>query len=120
MADFNNTLRSLRQQAELSQQELGDRLGISKSAVSMYERGERTPDLELLERMADFFDVDLTYMVGTEKKITKLTGTHEDDEAADKGGALTMLSAEERAVIKAYRLASTDTRAAARAVLGVK
>ena len=55
MADFNNTLRSMRKDAGLSQQELGDRLGISKSAVSMYERGERTPDLELLERIADFF-----------------------------------------------------------------
>ncbi|MDD5852588.1 MAG: helix-turn-helix transcriptional regulator [Lachnospiraceae bacterium] len=120
MADFNNTLRSMRKDAGLSQQELGDRLGISKSAVSMYERGERTPDLELLERIADFFDVDLTYMVGSEKKITKLTGTEADDEAADQGGALTLLSAEERAVIKAYRLASADTRAAARAVLGVK
>ena len=120
MAEFAKIFKQLRLERELSQSRLADQLGISKSAVSMYERGERTPDLELLERMADFFDVDLTYMVGTEKKITKLTGTHEDDEAADKGGALTMLSAEERAVIKAYRLASTDTRAAARAVLGVK
>ncbi len=119
MAGFRNTLKELRKDAGLSQQELGVRLGISKSAVSMYERGERTPDLELLERIADFFDVDLTFMVGSEKKVTRLTGTHEDDEAAEHSGAFTMLSAEERAVVKAYRLASTDTRAAARAVLGV-
>ena len=49
MADFANVLRLLRNGRGLSQQELALSLGISKSAVNMYERGERQPNIETLE-----------------------------------------------------------------------
>ena len=55
MADFANVLRLLRNEKGLSQQELALSLGISKSAVNMYERGERQPNFETLELIADFF-----------------------------------------------------------------
>ena len=47
MAVFANILKTLRTDKHLSQQELATRLGISKSAVSMYEQGRREPDFEL-------------------------------------------------------------------------
>lgn len=119
MADFAVVFKNLRKEKGLTQQELADRLGTTKSTISMYERGERRPNFEIAEAITDFFGVDLSYLIGTSDKVTKLTGTHADDEAAGQGGAMTLLSAEERALIKAYRLASADTRAAARAVLRV-
>ena len=45
MAVFANILKTLRTDKHLSQQELATRLGISKSAVSMYEQGRREPDV---------------------------------------------------------------------------
>jgi transcriptional regulator with XRE-family HTH domain len=39
-------------------------IGISKSSVNMYERGEREPNLETLEKIADFFAVDMDYLHG--------------------------------------------------------
>lgn len=119
MAEFAVIFKNLRKERGLTQQELADRLGTTKSTISMYERGERRPSFEIAEAITDFFGVDLSYLIGTTDKVTKLTGTNADDEATEQGGAATLLSADERALIRAYRLASSDTRAAARAVLGV-
>lgn len=64
MSGFSETLSSLRKREGLTQSELAARLGISKSAVSMYERGQREPELELLEKMADTFHVSVTALLG--------------------------------------------------------
>ena len=63
---FSERLRELRQSKLLSQSQLADALNISKSAVSMYELGKREPDLDTLERIADFFNVDINYLLGKE------------------------------------------------------
>ena len=53
LSAFSETLSRLRRERGLTQAELGARLGISKSAVSMYECGNREPELDLLRAMAD-------------------------------------------------------------------
>lgn len=64
MSKFSERLKELRTSRKLSQQELADKLGTSKSSVNMYERGEREPGLEMLETIADFFNVDMDYLHG--------------------------------------------------------
>ncbi len=64
MSAFSETLARLRRERGLTQAELAARLGISKSAVSMYERGNREPELELLEAMADVFGVSVSALLG--------------------------------------------------------
>lgn len=56
----------------MSQQDLADALGISKSAINMYERGERQPNFETLESIADYFNVDIDYLLGRTNKTTKI------------------------------------------------
>ncbi len=64
MSAFSETLVRLRRERGMTQAELAARLGISKSAISMYERGNREPELELLEAMADLFGVGVSAMLG--------------------------------------------------------
>ena len=64
MTKFNTRLRELRKSKALSQQNLADIVGMSKSTINMYERGDREPGLEMLETLADFFNVDLDYLLG--------------------------------------------------------
>ena len=71
VSKFNLRLRELRKQEKLTQQELADNLGISKSSVNMYERGEREPGLDLLETTANFFDVSVDYLVGKSTEMGK-------------------------------------------------
>lgn len=72
MAQFDKILKLLRNERQLSQQELADALGISKSSINMYERGERQPNFEVLETIADYFNVDIDYLLGRTSKTTKV------------------------------------------------
>lgn len=64
MGDFHNILKQLRLHHQMTQDDLAKKLGISKSAISMYENGNREPDFETLEAIADFFKVDMNYLLG--------------------------------------------------------
>lgn len=64
MANFASVFKNLRRRELLTQEELAKKLGISKSAISMYENGNREPDFETLESIADFFNVDMNYLLG--------------------------------------------------------
>lgn len=64
MPKFSDRFKQLRTERRLSQQNLADQLGFSKSSVNMYERGEREPGLESMETIADYFNVDLDYLMG--------------------------------------------------------
>ena len=73
MAVFANILKTLRTDKHLSQQELATRLGISKSAVSMYEQGRREPDFDILNKIADIFQVDADYLSRLPHTLIPLT-----------------------------------------------
>ena len=81
MANFSNVFRELRTNANLTQQELANKLGVSRSAIGMYENGEREPDFETLELIADFFNVDMNYLLGKTPYTTAINtiAAHHDD-----------------------------------------
>ncbi len=56
-------LRIMRKQNRLSQQQLADALGISRSTYCSYEIGRRTPDIEMLLNLAEFYKLSLDKMV---------------------------------------------------------
>lgn len=64
MGQFASILKQLRLQKGLTQPQLAERLGISRSAISMYERGEREPDIATMEAIAALFGVDMNYLYG--------------------------------------------------------
>ena len=64
MASFNEILKQLRNRDNLSQAELAQKLGVAKSTIGMYESGKREPDFETLESIADFFNVDMNFLLG--------------------------------------------------------
>ena len=67
MASFKEMLKYLRVRDNLSQAELADKLGVAKSTISMYEVGKREPDFETLEAIADFFNVDMNFLLGKDR-----------------------------------------------------
>lgn len=66
MTSFKEVLKYLRNREHLSQSELAETLGLAKSTISMYEVGKREPDFETLEVIADFFRVDMNFLLGKE------------------------------------------------------
>lgn len=65
MATLGERLRMLRKEkTRHSMKEFGKIFGLSESAIGMYERDEREPDLKTLNKIADYFDVSIDYLVG--------------------------------------------------------
>jgi transcriptional regulator with XRE-family HTH domain len=67
---FSVNLKRLRELSNLTQEELATKAGTSKSAISMYERGERFPSEQMLETFADLFNVDMNMLLGKQEKST--------------------------------------------------
>ncbi|HZK57533.1 MAG TPA: helix-turn-helix domain-containing protein [Clostridia bacterium] len=61
---IGNILKSLRIRDGLTQEELAKKLKYSRSIISMYESGDRKPPIDVLEELADFFNVDMNYITG--------------------------------------------------------
>ena len=80
MVDFGSNLKRLRVQEGLTQQQLADRIGVTKSVVSYYELQERHPSPEVLIKLAAVFHVSTDYLLGIEKgERIDLTGLDEED-----------------------------------------
>ena len=65
---FKDVLKDLRTSRKLTQAELAQAVGISQTAISLYERGEREPDMQLLSRFAQLFSVDMNFLLSTEAR----------------------------------------------------
>lgn len=65
-------IKALREKKGISQAELGRKIGISRSSISMYESEERIPTVEIYENLADFFNVDVDFLMGRSDKTTVL------------------------------------------------
>lgn len=65
--EFNNKLYELRKQKGFSQEELANRLNVSRQTVSKWEVGESTPDMEKLVAISDLFDVSLDELIKGEE-----------------------------------------------------
>ena len=61
---FGDVFKIERENKGLSQNELAEKIGMSKSVISMYENGKRFPSFDALEVICDFFNVDSDYMLG--------------------------------------------------------
>ena len=57
---------ALRKQNGFSQEEFAEKIGVSRQAVSSWERGIATPDVETLNALAKLFDVDLSSLINGE------------------------------------------------------
>lgn len=59
-------IKELRKEKGLTQQELGDKINVTKVSICCYENGTRNPTLQTLQDLAEFFGVDLTYFLGVD------------------------------------------------------
>ncbi len=66
MSSFHVILKQLRKNSNMTQPELAQKLGVSRSAISMYELGSREPDFETLEAIADVFNVDMNTLISND------------------------------------------------------
>ncbi|MBS6432811.1 helix-turn-helix domain-containing protein [Enterococcus raffinosus] len=87
---FAQQLKKLRKRTpHLTQMDMAKELGVAKTTYASYEQGKRTPDIEMQNRIADFFNVTLDYLHGREQKSSFSTkqmtvAAHIDDEVTEE------------------------------------
>ncbi|MBQ9551581.1 MAG: helix-turn-helix transcriptional regulator [Clostridia bacterium] len=70
MVEFGTLLRDLRKQSGLSQEQLAERIGVTKSVISYYELSERIPSPDVLIKISDVFHVTTDYLLGRDDCMT--------------------------------------------------
>ena len=60
---FKDNLISLRKMRGISQEELADKIGVTRQTLSKYETGESLPDIERCRAIADFFEISMDDLV---------------------------------------------------------
>ena len=58
---LHEKLKALRIRNHFTQQDIADRLGVTRSTVSNFEIGRRKPEIDVLEKLAAIYNVDLNY-----------------------------------------------------------
>lgn len=66
---FKDRLKGLREDRDLTQDQIADVLSITRSAVANYENGIREPDMALLVKISDYFNVSLDYLLCRTNKM---------------------------------------------------
>lgn len=66
---FSKRIKELRKEAGLTQQELGDKLNLTKVSICSYEKGLRMASIDTLIDISNLFKVDIDYLIGTDTYV---------------------------------------------------
>lgn len=64
-------LRIIRKQRKLNQLKVAFDLNISREALSHYENGKRSPDIQMLRRLSQYFGVSIDFLINGEEFLNK-------------------------------------------------
>ena len=87
-------LKELRKEKNITQEELADKMGVSRRTVSRWETGTNMPDMDILIDISDLYDVDLREILDGEIKDIKM-----DNETKETVLKVAEVSNEEKAKI---------------------
>ena len=79
---FKDSLKKLREEKNLSQEVFARAMGIAQSTVGNWESGTRMPNIEMTQKVADFFNVSVDYLIGR-KDISIQDSSIQDSPAQD-------------------------------------
>ena len=80
MVDFGNVLKILRLKNNMTQAQLAQKLGLTKSVISAYETGLRLPSYDILIHISKIFNVSTDFLLGQEhKQEIDLSGLSRDE-----------------------------------------
>lgn len=65
---INTNLKKLRQQHQLTQEELAEKLDVSRQVIAKWEKGESTPDIHFCATLADLYDVTIDNLINYDEQ----------------------------------------------------
>lgn len=77
---FNENLRNTRERLGMSQKEVAESIGVAKSTYSLYESGNREPNVQTIKKIADTFHVSADVLLGIDEQPQTLAAHFDGDE----------------------------------------
>lgn len=101
MAEISTILKDLRNEKGISQDRLAEELGTTRSAIGNYETGRRLPSYEMAEKIADFYNVDMMYLLGKQdkKRMVAISNPIINDRTVAYWERLQQLAAEKQEIV---------------------
>lgn len=69
---FSDRIRELRKTKGLSQEELAEKLGVSRQAISKWESAQSLPDIDKIVSLSDYFEVSTDYLLKGVEPLTAI------------------------------------------------
>ena len=69
--DFGNRLKKVREEKDFKREDLAKQIGTSAAIIGRYERGERTPSVDIAKKIAEALGVSLDYLAGDTSVLVK-------------------------------------------------
>lgn len=82
--NFNENLKEARIKSGLSQKEVSENIGVAKSTYSLYESGNREPNVNTIKKIADVLSVSADTLLGIEDEPTTLAAHFDGDEYTEE------------------------------------
>lgn len=77
---FNDNLKIARERKGLSQKEVADRIGVAKSTYSLYESGNREPNVQTIKKISDALNVSADDLLGLTVNPVTIAAHFEGDD----------------------------------------
>ena len=98
---FADRLNILRKQQNLTQSELAKKINVAPSTVGMWERSHREPDIDMLIKLANYFNIDINFLLGISNDRTP-PGKKENNRNATSSKE-NVYSKDEQSLVESYR-----------------
>lgn len=82
--NFNENLKEARLKSGLSQKDVAEKIGVAKSTYSLYESGNREPNVNTIKKIADFLKVSADSLLGLEDEPTTIAAHFDGDEYTEE------------------------------------
>lgn len=87
---FTNKLRELLKQRNMSYKEFSEKINVKPSTISMWNSGRSLPRMDVIERIAQYFNVSPSYLIGWNQKVYEPTYEDIQSLVARNGKKLTL------------------------------
>lgn len=81
---FNENLRAARERKGMTQKDIADSIGVAKSTYSLYESGNREPNVQTIKRIADILNVSADELLGIEDDPQTIAAHFDGDEYTEE------------------------------------
>ena len=77
---FNENLRAARERKNMTQKDVADNIGVAKSTYSLYESGNREPNVQTIKKLADLLNVSADNLLGLNQEPTTIAAHFDGDD----------------------------------------